>query len=66
MNFLVTNHEHTRIKSIRHEKSCPYNGITVCMASLSSMAIDTKGMTCCTSEDFDNCPIFLSKVLRRS
>ena len=47
------------------EQACPYNGINVCMASFSLMAIDTKKDNCCTTDNYDNCPIFLSKVLRR-
>jgi len=48
-----------------NEMACPYNGINVCMASFSLMAIDTKKDNCCSTDDYDNCPIFLSKVLRR-
>ncbi|MEW6569550.1 MAG: hypothetical protein AB1390_00020 [Nitrospirota bacterium] len=51
----------------RDETTCPYNGVDVCMASLSSMTIDSKKKaSCCCTEDFDNCPIFLSKVLRKA
>lgn len=48
------------------EQACPYNGINVCMASFSLMAIDKKKDNCCSTDDYDDCPIFLSKVLRRS
>lgn len=48
------------------EMVCPYNGINVCMASFSSMEIDNqKRQNCCGTENYDNCPIFLSKVLRK-
>jgi hypothetical protein len=46
--------------------ACPYNGIDVCMASFSAMVIDKyQSEKCCSTEDFDDCPIFLSKVLRK-
>jgi hypothetical protein len=49
-----------------HEKGCPYNGINTCMASLSSMLInDEKHAGCCGTENYDDCPIFLSKILRK-
>ena len=54
------------ILAAHDEQVCPYNGINVCMASFSLMAIDTKKDNCCTTDNYDNCPIFLSKVLRRS
>ncbi len=51
----------------RYEGECPYNGVTICTASFSSMAIEGhKREDCCGTDDYDNCPIFLSKVLRRS
>lgn len=50
-----------------YEMACPYNGIHVCTASFSSMVIDNqKRENCCGTENYDDCPIFLSKVLRRS
>jgi hypothetical protein len=50
-----------------YETGCPYNGIKTCMASLSSMLIDDeKRAGCCGTENYDDCPIFLSKVLRKS
>ncbi|MBM4136141.1 MAG: hypothetical protein FJ241_04835 [Nitrospira sp.] len=52
---------------ISYEIRCPYDGLTVCLASFSSMALDSlKRIHCCSTENYDNCPIFLSKVLRRS
>ncbi len=51
----------------KKEIICPYKGIDICMASISLMFIDSykKKNYCCT-EDFDNCPLFLSKILRRT
>ena len=48
--------------------SCPFNSniSDICIASLSSMAIDErKKSECCGTENYDNCPVFLSKILRR-
>jgi hypothetical protein len=67
MNTLISNQDQAKVKFIGYDKACPYNGINVCMASFSSMAIDNqKRENCCGTENYDNCPIFLSKVLRRS
>jgi hypothetical protein len=45
---------------------CPYNGINTCMALLSSMLIDDeKRVDCCGVENYDECPMFLSKILRK-
>jgi len=47
------------------DQVCPFNGIHICTASLASMKIDSqKKPDVCNSEDYDNCPLFLSKVLR--
>ncbi len=47
--------------------NCPYSGKTICKASLSSLIIDRNTRKdYCTSENFDDCPIFLSKILRGS
>ena len=49
-----------------YEMGCPYNGINTCMASLSSMLIDdVKRAGCCATENYEDCPIFLSKILRK-
>jgi len=66
MNTFITHHEQPNVLFERYEQACPYNGINVCRASFSLMAIDTKKDNCCTTDNYDNCPIFLSKVLRRS
>jgi len=64
MNIATANRELTKLQ--RSETACPYNGITVCTASLSAMAIDTyRKDICCSTDNFDNCPIFLAKVLRK-
>jgi hypothetical protein len=48
------------------ENSCPYRGSNICNASLSSMFIDGEiTENYCDSDNFDNCPIFLSKILRK-
>lgn len=48
------------------DRTCPYNGINVCMASFSSRLIDNqKKANYCNTDNYDNCPIFLSKVLRK-
>jgi hypothetical protein len=63
MNISVANQELTKLR--RYETACPYNGATVCTASLSAMEIDAyRKDICCSTENFDNCPIFLAKVLR--
>jgi hypothetical protein len=52
-------------KYVFHELECPYNGNTVCKASVSSMQLDTlRRAYCCNTENYDNCPIFLAKILR--
>lgn len=49
------------------ELQCPYfDASDVCNASLSSLLPSpTMRVNFCNSEDYDNCPIFLAKVLRR-
>ncbi len=49
-------------------RGCPYDaeGTGICAASLSEMAIRPdirEGY--CESENYDNCPIFLSKIMRK-
>jgi len=49
------------------EVFCPFDGVTTCLASLSSMTLDNRmRRICCGTEKYDECPIFLAKVLRRS
>ncbi len=50
------------------EASCPYGDIIadVCRASISSMKLGLiAGLKYCTSEDYDGCPIFLAKIIRK-
>jgi hypothetical protein len=64
MNMVLTGMGKSEIGN--YEMACPYNGIHTCMASLSSMLIDEeKRADCCGTENYDNCPIFLSKILRK-
>lgn len=52
--------------TVAYEVSCPYVSKNVCTASISSMLIDEQiSKDCCSTENYDNCPIFLSKMLRR-
>ena len=64
MNTFMERNEEPKFKV--RESICPYNGINVCMASLSSMVINSwNNERYCSNENYDNCPLFLSKVLRR-
>ena len=52
-------------KPIDYERACPYNGINICMASITSLPLDKqKKADCCSTENYDDCPIYLSKLLR--
>jgi hypothetical protein len=54
-----------KLESIDYERVCPYNGINTCMASFTSLKLDKqKKADCCSTEDYDDCPIYLSKLLR--
>ena len=59
--------ERTEHKSFMiYDKICPFNGVSVCTASLTSMAIDNqKRASYCSTDNYDNCPLFLSKILRK-
>lgn len=51
---------------INHELGCPYHeGSGICGASISRLMVSKEESAFCDSEDYDNCPLFLSKVLRR-
>ena len=64
MNMVLT--ELNKLEIAFYEMGCPYNGIDTCTASLSSMLIDDeKRADCCGTENYDDCPIFLSKILRK-
>ncbi|MBI4847467.1 MAG: hypothetical protein HY808_02665 [Nitrospirae bacterium] len=48
--------------------SCPYGDVIadVCRASISSMKLGVMaGLKYCSSEDYDGCPIFLAKIIRK-
>jgi hypothetical protein len=48
------------------EVVCPYKDKNICIASFSSMVIDTRiKENYCDNGNYDNCPIFLSKMLRK-
>ena len=65
MNTLISNQDRSKVKFTGYDKACPYNGINVCMASFSLIAIDdNRRQNCCDTEDYDSCPLFLSKILR--
>ncbi|GAB4421127.1 MAG: hypothetical protein OHK0032_16900 [Thermodesulfovibrionales bacterium] len=50
-----------------HESRCPYcDRSDMCTASIGFMLpTANEKATYCDTEDYDNCPIFLAKVLRR-
>ncbi len=51
-----------------HQSNCPYEcKVTdICAASLSSMTISSGSRQIyCSNDNYDNCPIFLAKSLRR-
>ena len=53
-------------KFMVNETGCPFNDTGVCAASFSSMAIDSqKRASYCGTDNYDNCPLFLAKILRR-
>ncbi|MGQ9571282.1 MAG: hypothetical protein ACUVUQ_10700 [Thermodesulfovibrionales bacterium] len=48
------------------DTSCPFRGGNICHASITSMIIDENlKENYCDNENFDDCPIFLSKVLKK-
>ncbi len=51
----------------RHKENCPYQNYNyTCIASLSSMILDArKREEYCSTENFYECPMFLSKALRK-
>jgi hypothetical protein len=65
MNGITANRDRSIFRA--DETTCPYNGINVCIASFSSISIDNrKKEDFCATDNYDTCPLFLSKVLRRS
>jgi len=62
---VVSSSQHN-VKTERYVEMCPYNGVHVCFASISSMVIDEKEKEdYCSNENYDTCPIFLSMMLRK-
>jgi len=65
MDMITTSKDISRLRFL--ETVCPYYGNATCRASLTSMAIDEhQRQRWCATDDYDSCPMFLSKVLRRS
>ena len=66
----------TEIRSLRmatqdprliSELQCPYcdSKVSICSASISAVSLaDVPRQEYCYSDGFDNCPIFLAKILR--
>jgi len=53
---------------MQNQALCPYHDtlLNVCNASLSFIVIDgTRHASYCSSDNFDNCALFLSKTLRK-
>jgi len=64
MNTFTARQEQT--KFMVHETICPFNDSSICAASFSAMAIDNqKRARYCSTDNYDNCPLFLAKILRR-
>jgi hypothetical protein len=61
--------QHFRIVTTRENGyDCPFGNPAsmICSASLSSMVIGTsRRQAYCSGDDYDNCPIFLARMLRR-
>ncbi len=49
----------------RDKTVCPFSMSEISKASLSMLSIDRQRMDYCGSEDYDNCPLYISKILRR-
>ncbi len=57
-----------RVLEARQPEFCPYHDISVniCSASLSSISVDKTRRACyCSTDNYDNCALFLAKTLRR-
>lgn len=53
---------------LKERAACPYHAFhdNVCRASISSMRTDVhKRGLFCDSENYDNCPLFLSRLIRK-
>jgi hypothetical protein len=52
-----------------NEYDCPFGNpeTSICSASLSSMVIGThRRQSYCSGDDYDSCPIFLARMLRKN
>jgi hypothetical protein len=57
-----------RIRASASSDACPFDGAVtdICSASLSSLVIaPRKRRDYCSNENYENCPVFLAKILRR-
>jgi hypothetical protein len=60
--------QRTPYPDFREDCSCPFSDIdtNICAASLSSMIVRPHNRTeYCFSENYDSCPMFLAKMMRR-
>lgn len=65
--FMTTVAEISEINK-EEEMACPHwdSESSICMASISSMRLGiVERLVYCSSDNYDNCPIFLAKALRR-
>ncbi len=54
-------------KALQLKETCPFysRGSSTCLASISMMRVSVlTALAKCAGEDHDECPLFLSKVLR--
>ncbi len=61
------NNSASAIATTAYEVGCPYLvKSAICSAALSSLVPTVNAKRAfCINEDYDNCPIFLAKILRR-
>jgi hypothetical protein len=65
---VMENHNLHRVLEARQPERCPYQDISrnICAASLSLISIDPARHSCyCSTDNYDNCALFLAKSLRR-
>jgi hypothetical protein len=58
----------SQISTTDAEHDCPFGNVEsgICSASLSSMVIGPhRRRSYCSSDNYDNCPVFLAKMLRK-
>ena len=64
----MTQHYAISYRDLGEEHACPFSDkeTNICSASLSSMIIGRqKNQVYCSSDNYDNCPMFISKILRK-